>query len=112
MTVPVPIATRDGRYFLDGLVVMTYVEGRPPETEADWRRVADTFRQLHRLTHGWSQRPGWCSSVDLVYVDSATKIDIGAMPPEGVVRCRARGRGSLDKSGALSTATPPPATSA
>src|SRR3954468_917672 len=50
MTVPVPIPTTDGRYFLDCLVVMTYVEGRQPETEADWRRVADTFRQLHRLT--------------------------------------------------------------
>jgi hypothetical protein len=40
--VPVPIPTADGRHFADGLVVMTYVEGRPPETEADWRRVADT----------------------------------------------------------------------
>src|SRR3954453_18581003 len=89
MTVPVPIPTRDGRYFLDGLVVMTYVEGRPSETEADWRRVAETFRQLHRLTQGWPQRPGWRSSVDFLDVDTATRIDLGAMPPEGVVRCRA-----------------------
>ena len=29
---------------------MTYVEGGPSETEADWRRVADTLRQLHWLT--------------------------------------------------------------
>ena len=89
MNVPVPIPTADGRYFVDGLVVMTYVEGRPPETEADWRRVAETFRQLHRLTHGWPQRPGWRSSVDFVDVDTGTRIDLGAMPPEGVVRCRA-----------------------
>src|SRR3954452_3563889 len=34
MTVPVPIPTPDGQDFVDGLVVMTYVEGRPPETEA------------------------------------------------------------------------------
>src|SRR3954453_13332920 len=34
MTVPVPIPTKDGRNFADGLVVMTYIEGRPPETEA------------------------------------------------------------------------------
>jgi Ser/Thr protein kinase RdoA (MazF antagonist) len=40
LTVPVPIPTTDGRLFGDGLVVMTYVEGGPPETEADWRRVA------------------------------------------------------------------------
>src|SRR3982751_6791348 len=55
MPVPVPIPTTDARYFADGLVVMTYMEGGPPETGADWRRVADTLRQLHRLTQGWPQ---------------------------------------------------------
>ena len=73
----------------DGLVVMTYVEGRPPETEADWRRVADTLRRLHLMTQGWPQRPGWRSSTDLLHAETGTKIDLGAMPPEGVARCRA-----------------------
>jgi Ser/Thr protein kinase RdoA (MazF antagonist) len=41
--------------------------GGPPETEADWRRVADTLRRLHRLTQGWPQRPGRRSSTDLVH---------------------------------------------
>jgi Ser/Thr protein kinase RdoA (MazF antagonist) len=89
LTVPVPIPTLDGRLFADGLVVMTFVEGGPPETEADWRRVADTLRRLHQLTQGWRQRPGWRSSTDLLHADSGTKIDLGAMPPEGVARCRA-----------------------
>ena len=89
LTVPVPIATTAGRLFADGLVVMTYVEGRPPETEADWRRVADALRQLHRLTHSWPQRPGWRSSTDLLDGDIGTKVDLGAMPAEGVARCRA-----------------------
>jgi Ser/Thr protein kinase RdoA (MazF antagonist) len=89
MTVPVPIPTTDGRDFVDGLVVMSYVEGGPPETEADWRRVADTFRQLHRLTHGWPQRPGWRSSIDFLHAQTGTRIDLGAMPPEGAARCRA-----------------------
>src|SRR5918992_754887 len=40
LTVPLPIPTRDGRLFADGLVVMTYLEGGPPETLADWRCVA------------------------------------------------------------------------
>src|ERR1044071_5196800 len=40
LIVPVPIPTTDGRLFADGLVVMTYLEGEPPETQADWRRVA------------------------------------------------------------------------
>ena len=84
-----PIATRDGRLFADGLVVMTFVEGRPPQTEADWRRVAEVLRRLHRLTRGWSQRPGWRSSADLLHTETGTKIDLGAMSPEGVARCRA-----------------------
>ena len=58
LTVPVPIPTPAGRLFADGVVVMTYVAGRPPETEADWRRVADTLRKLHLLTPLWPQRPG------------------------------------------------------
>src|SRR5262245_40739706 len=33
LTVPVPILTTDGRLFANGMVVMTYVEGGPPETE-------------------------------------------------------------------------------
>src|ERR1700743_1326589 len=65
MTVPVPVPTTDGRHFADGLGVMTYVEGEPAETEADWRRVAGTLRRLHRLTQGWPQRPGWGSSTAL-----------------------------------------------
>ena len=38
LTVPVPIATTDGLLFVGGIVAMTYVEGRPPESETDWRR--------------------------------------------------------------------------
>jgi Ser/Thr protein kinase RdoA (MazF antagonist) len=89
LTVPVPIATTEGRLFADGLVVMTYVEGGPPETESDWRRVADTLRQLHRLTQGWPQRPGWRSSTDLLRKETGTKIDLRTMPSEGVARRRA-----------------------
>jgi Ser/Thr protein kinase RdoA (MazF antagonist) len=89
MPVPVPIPTADGRLFAGGLVVMTYVEGTPPETAADWRRIADTLRRLHRLTRGWPQRPGWRSCTDLLHADTGTRVDLGAMPPEGVRRCRA-----------------------
>lgn len=89
LAVPAPIPTTDGRLFTDGLMVMTYQEGGPPRTEADWRRVADTLRRLHRATQGWRQRPVWRSSTDLLDVETGTKIDLGAMPPEGVARCRA-----------------------
>lgn len=89
LNVPVPIPTADGRLFASGMVVMTYVEGRPPETEAEWCRVAETLRQLHRLTKGWPQRPGWRSSTDLLQAATGTKVDLRAMPAEGVARCRA-----------------------
>lgn len=89
LTVPVPIPTTDGRWFIDGLVVMTYVDGGPPESEADWQLVADTLRRVHQLTQDWPQRPGWKSSSDLLVAETGTKVDLGAMPAEGVVRCRA-----------------------
>ena len=89
MAVPVPIPTADGRLFAGGLVVMTHVDGGPPRTDADWRRVAGTLRRLHQLTMGWPQRPGWRSSTDLLRARTGTRVDLGAMPPEGVARCRA-----------------------
>jgi Ser/Thr protein kinase RdoA (MazF antagonist) len=89
MAVPVPIPAMDGRLFVNGLVVMKYLEGTPPETEGDWRRVADTLRKLHLVTRGWPQRPGWRSSTDLLEADRGTRIDLTRMPPEGVARCRA-----------------------
>jgi Ser/Thr protein kinase RdoA (MazF antagonist) len=89
LTVPLPIPTTSGQLFADGLVVMTWVEGGPPETKADWRRVAEALRQLHRCTQRWPQRPGWRSSTELLHAESCTKIDLGAMPADGVARCRA-----------------------
>jgi Ser/Thr protein kinase RdoA (MazF antagonist) len=89
LTVPLPVPTADGRLFADGLVVMSHLEGGPPRTQADWRRVADVLREVHRLTQGWPQRPGWRSSTDLLRAETGTKVDLGAMPAEGVARCRA-----------------------
>jgi Ser/Thr protein kinase RdoA (MazF antagonist) len=88
LAVPTFIPTTDGRLFVDGLSVMTYVEGEPPHTENDWRRVADTLRKVHELTRVWPQRPGWRSSTDLLHHDAGTKVDLGSMPPEAVARCR------------------------
>ncbi|PXA98470.1 aminoglycoside phosphotransferase [Nostoc sp. 3335mG] len=89
LAVPVPIPTPDGRLFVSGLVVMRYMEGGPPETEADWRRVAETLRDLHRLTRNWPQRPGWRGSTELLAARKGTRIDLDAMPEEAVQRCRA-----------------------
>ena len=83
LAVPVPIPTVDGRLFAQGLTVMTFMEGTPPETEDDWRRVADTLRRLHGLTRGWPQRPGWRSSADLLHTETGTKIDLDRHAPRG-----------------------------
>ena len=89
IAVPVPIPTEDGRAFAEGLVVMTYVEGEPPETKKDWERVAVTLRRVHALTGDWTQRPGWRSSQDLLAAEQGTRIDLTRMPADGVRRCRA-----------------------
>ena len=89
LTVPMPISTQDGRLFAEGLMVMRYLEGGPPQAAVDWQRVAATLRELHRLTAGWPQRPGWRASIDLLHMDKGTKIDLTRMPAEGVARCRA-----------------------
>lgn len=89
LAVPVPIPTIDGALFSDGLVVMRHVDGAPPENEADWRRVADHLHRLHEVTQGWPQRPGWRGSTELLHAETGTRVDLGAMPAEGVARCRA-----------------------
>lgn len=89
LTVPLPIPTADGRLFARGLVVMTYLEGAPPDSRADWQRVAEVLLHLHRVTRDWPQRPGWRSSTDLLNEEAGTKVDLAAMPIEGVARCRA-----------------------
>lgn len=89
LAVPMPIPTADGARFGDGLVVMRHVDGGPPETEADWRRVADYLARLHQVTQAWGQRPGWRGSTELLHADTGTRVDLRAMPAEGVARCRA-----------------------
>lgn len=80
--------TRNGKHQVDGLVVMDFVSGRPPETASDWKLVAEYLRRLHELTVGSAQRPGWASSVELLTRDSGTSIDLASMPSDAVERCR------------------------
>ena len=55
LTVPVPIPTTDGRLFADGVVVMTYVKGGPPETEAARAIVRFGFDEMRAR-----QVSAWC----------------------------------------------------
>jgi Ser/Thr protein kinase RdoA (MazF antagonist) len=60
-------------------------------SEADLAWETDLLQHLDRegLTVPVPQRPGWRSSTDLLHAESGTRIDLGAMPAEGVARCRA-----------------------
>ena len=89
LDVPVPLPALDGRLTAGGLLVMSYVEGRPPQSPADWAQVARTLGRVHDLTRDWPQRPGWRGSGDLLTEATGTRIDLNRMPEEAVVRCRA-----------------------
>ncbi len=86
--VPKPLPTLDGRHFADGLVVMEHLDGIAPKSETDWKRVAKAIQRVHNLTKGWPQRPGWKSSIDLIHLNTGTKVDLTAMPAEGAAKCR------------------------
>jgi Ser/Thr protein kinase RdoA (MazF antagonist) len=106
LTVPMPIPATDGRRFADGIVVMSYMDGRPPETEADWPRVADTLRQLHRLTQvgrsvpAGDRRPTFSSPTS---AQSSTSV---RSRPRASLAAEQRGRGSWGVRRASSTETP------
>src|SRR5437762_1842468 len=97
LTVPVPIPTTGGRLFADGLVVMTYLEGGPPETKADWRRVADALRQLHRSTQGWPQRPGWRSTTART-TSPRRRRPLGRPPSAGTTSMQSGGSPKFERS--------------
>lgn len=86
--VPRAIPTLDGRMFAEGLTVLPFIEGKAPRSNEDWKDVAAYLRRLHKLTADYEQRPGWLSSHDLLKQDNATRVDLTAMPQEGVERCR------------------------
>lgn len=88
--IPVPaiVPALDGRRHVDGLVVMEFVDGHPPGSTREWRAVADYLRRVHALGVGWSQRPGWASSLDLLTREESPVVDLAGMPADSVQRCR------------------------
>lgn len=90
--VPRPIPASDGGVHHAGVCVMSWLDGDPPHTEADWRRVAAALHRLHVVTTGRTQRPGFAGTRELLRGDSGGDIDLTAMPPEAVAICRAAWR--------------------
>ncbi|MEO1062671.1 MAG: phosphotransferase [Actinomycetota bacterium] len=86
--VPRTVPALDGRRYVDGIVVQTFVEGRAPSSEADWGRVVAELVRLHEATVDWPQRPGARAVADLEPGDRSGDVDLAAMPVSVVEECR------------------------
>lgn len=92
VSVPVPLASDDGRQQVGGVVVSPFVEGRPPHDLRDWRRVAAVLGEVHELTRGRAQRPGFASARRLLRVGRGGDVDLDRMPVQAVAAVRAAWR--------------------
>jgi Ser/Thr protein kinase RdoA (MazF antagonist) len=87
LRVPRVVPTPDGRGHVAGVVVMTWLDGRPPGP-GDWPAVAATLRAVHAATRGWPQRPGSASTRQLLTTDRGGDVDLTRMPADAVEACR------------------------
>jgi Ser/Thr protein kinase RdoA (MazF antagonist) len=87
LRVPAVVPALDGRRHVDGVIVMGWLEGRPPQAD-DWPVVAAALRRVHEVTHGWPQRPGAASTQDLLTAQRGGDVDLARMPVEAVAACR------------------------
>jgi Ser/Thr protein kinase RdoA (MazF antagonist) len=87
LRVPSVVPALDGRRHIDGVMVQTWLDGRPPAA-ADWPAVASFLRGLHEMTATWPQRPGSASTRDLLTTDRGGDVDLSAMPADAVSDCR------------------------
>jgi len=97
LRVPVTVPTVDGRRSCDGIVVQTFLPGRPPRTPQDWDGVAAFVTRVHELTPTWPQRPGSLGIRQLLTRDRDGDVDLTAMPPRAAALVRACGRELLDQ---------------
>jgi Ser/Thr protein kinase RdoA (MazF antagonist) len=85
--VPAVVPARDGRAHVAGVVLMTWLNGRPPGPQ-DWPAVTATLRRVHDATRGWPQRPGAASTRRLLTTDRGGDVDLTLLPPGAAAACR------------------------
>jgi Ser/Thr protein kinase RdoA (MazF antagonist) len=82
--VPQTMPADDGRRHVDGVLVQDFVEGTQPHSDDDWRAVVETLAAVHRLTAGWTQRPGFASARELLVADRGGDVRLDAVPADAV----------------------------
>ncbi len=85
---PSVLRTKRGDRTVGPFFMESWVEGHPPDTEAEWRKVEHTLRRIHQLTTSWPQRPTFASVVELLTQDRGGDVDLSVMPPDAVKVCR------------------------
>jgi Ser/Thr protein kinase RdoA (MazF antagonist) len=90
--VPRLVPTDDGRRHVDGVVIYRFIDGRPPQDRAEWRRAVAVLTAVHDMTAGWPQRPEFASSRQLLTTDRGGDVRLDAMPPEAAEAVRAAWR--------------------
>ncbi len=78
--VPEVVHAADGARSHEGVVVQEWIDGRPPEGDADWTRIAAEIQRLHAATIGYAQRPGCCTVLELHEQRISGDADLDAMP--------------------------------
>lgn len=82
LRVPAPIRTVEGRRHQAGVVVAAWLDGRAPQSKADWDAVAAALRSVHEATTDWPQRPGFAGCAELVRVRRSGDVDLDALPAD------------------------------
>jgi Ser/Thr protein kinase RdoA (MazF antagonist) len=88
IVVPLPIETDDGRLSNEGVVVTTFLPGRPPVAKDDWERALAVLLDVHHFTSGYPQRPGFAASGALLHESKGGDVDLSVMQDADVTLIR------------------------
>lgn len=79
---PQVLLTADGEQHRNGVVVQSWLDGRAPNSVADWRLVSTVLEELHRLTAEYPQRPECCTVRELGDVRRSVDANLDLIPDE------------------------------
>jgi Ser/Thr protein kinase RdoA (MazF antagonist) len=80
--VPTVVRSDSGSRHNQGLVVQAWLDGRMPESDLDWNRVAEELQRLHADNADAPQRPGCCTVAQLAEHRRSVDADLDRLPRE------------------------------